>query len=65
VVSSIVSVARAPDQPPVWQHHNDRWRVRGVREDVEIVAIVQPGGEIVTAWPLAGGRGVVQNPEEM
>ena len=56
-------VARHPDEPPVHQD-NGRWFTTGKREDVEIVAIVEPDAQIWTGWPLEGGPGVVKNPKE-
>ena len=41
---------------------NGRWRVVGHRDDVDVLVILEPDGQIVTAWPLSGGRGVVKNP---
>jgi len=61
VIANILSVARDPDLKPVWQA-NQRWRVRGVRDGVEIFVIVQRDGAVATAWPVPGGRGVQQNP---
>jgi Bacterial EndoU nuclease len=61
VLDRIISVARDPDLMPVWQP-NQRWRVRGVRDGVEIFVIMGRDGAIATAWPLPGGRGVQQNP---
>lgn len=42
---------------------NGRWPARGRRDDVDLVAVIEPGGAIVTGYPLAGGRGVVKNPK--
>lgn len=64
IAVDVVDIARSPDEPPVHQNWNDRWRVRGSREGVEIVAIVESDGGIWTAWPLEGGPGVVKNSEE-
>ena len=61
VVANIISVAGDPDRTPVWQP-NQRWRVRGTRDGVEIIVIVKRDGAIWSAWPLPGGRGVQQNP---
>ncbi len=60
VLGNILSVARKPDRA-VWQENN-RWRMRGHVDGVEIIAIVKRDGEIITAWPLPGRRGVQQNP---
>jgi hypothetical protein len=59
-VGHIVDVARRPDS--VEMQDNGRWIVRGERDGVEMDVIVEPDGRIVTAYPLPGGRGVVENP---
>ena len=59
-VAHIVDVARRPDS--VEMQDNGRWIVRGGRDGVEMDVIVEPDGRIVTAYPLPGGRGVVENP---
>jgi hypothetical protein len=59
----VLSVARAPDDPPVFQA-NRRWRVHGQRDEVGITVIIQPDGRIWSAWPDAGSPGVVKNPRE-
>jgi Bacterial EndoU nuclease len=63
IIGHILSVARAPDDPPVFQA-NHRWRVHGQRDGVGINVIVQPDGRIWSAWPDAGSPGVVKNPRE-
>jgi hypothetical protein len=63
IIAYVLDVARAPDDPPVFQA-NRRWRVHGQREDVGINVIVQPDGRIWSAWPDAGSPGVVKNPRE-
>ena len=63
VIDTIVDVARRPDSTPGHQEWNDRWVVRGTRDDVGIVAVIERDGRIWTAWPLPGGAGVVKNPE--
>jgi hypothetical protein len=45
IIAYVLDVARAPDDPPVFQA-NRRWRVHGQREDVGINVIVQPDGRI-------------------
>jgi hypothetical protein len=60
----VLSVARAPDQRPVHQNWNDRWRVQGKREGVDIVVIVASDGQVWTAWPREGSPGVVKNKPE-
>jgi hypothetical protein len=61
---AILSVARAPDQLPVRQNWNERWRVRGTYDGVDVVAIVESGGSVWTAWPLESSAGVVKNKTE-
>ena len=63
VLATILDVARRPDSTPGHQEWNDRWVVRGTRDDVGIVAVIERDGRIWTAWPLPGGAGVVKNPE--
>jgi hypothetical protein len=63
IIGHVRDVARAPDDPPVFQA-NRRWRMHGQREDVGINVIVQPDGRIWSAWPDAGSPGVVKNPRE-
>jgi hypothetical protein len=63
IIGHILDVARAPDDPPVFQA-NRRWRVHGQRDDVGITVIVQPDGRIWSAWPDADSPGVVKNPRE-
>lgn len=57
----IADVARRPSNAR-WQRHG-RWRFEGSREGVTVVVIVEPGGEIRTAFPTAG-TGVILNPKE-
>lgn len=63
IIRHVLDVARAPDDPPVFQA-NRRWRVHGHRDDVGITVIIQPDGRIWSAWPDAGSPGVVKNPRE-
>lgn len=63
IIGHVLDVARAPDDPPVFQA-NRRWRVHGQRDGVGISVIVQPDGRIWSAWPDAGSPGVVKNPRE-
>jgi hypothetical protein len=61
-----MSIAREPDQVPVRQNWNDRWRVQGRRDGVQMVAIVNPDGLIWSGWPREGSPGVVKNkPKDM
>jgi hypothetical protein len=61
-VGHILDVARSPDRADFQK--NGRWLVTGEREEVEIDVVVRPDGRIVTAYPLPGGRGVIENPKE-
>lgn len=61
VIANILSIAREPDQLPVRQNWNDRWRVQGRRDGVQMVAIVNPDGLIWSGWPREGSPGVVKN----
>ena len=63
IIGHVLDVARAPDDPPVFQA-NRRWRVHGHRDEVGITVIIQPDGRIWSAWPDAGSPGVVKNPRE-
>jgi hypothetical protein len=63
VIDTVLDVARRPDLTPGYQEWNDRWVVRGTRDDVGIVAVIQRDGRVWSAWPLPGGAGVVKNPE--
>lgn len=64
IMENVLSVARAPDERPARQNWNDRWRVQGKRDGVDIVAIVAPDGLVWTAWPREGSPGVVKNMSE-
>ena len=63
VIGHVLDVARAPDNPPVFQA-NRRWRVHGYRDEVGINVVILPDGRIWSAWPDPGGLGVVRNPRE-
>jgi hypothetical protein len=63
IIGHVLGVARAPDDPPVFQA-NRRWRVHGQRDEVGITVIIQPDGRIWSAWLDAGSPGVVKNPRE-
>ncbi|MPZ94411.1 MAG: hypothetical protein GEU96_05700 [Propionibacteriales bacterium] len=58
--STVLDVARDPDK--VEQQDNGRWFTQGAREDVTVTVIVQPDGQVWTAWPVRGGPGVRWNP---
>jgi Bacterial EndoU nuclease len=64
IAENVMDVARDPDESPVQQDWNDRWLVSGVRDGVGIVAIVEPDGQVWTAWPREGSPGVTKNPKE-
>lgn len=64
VIENVLSVAREPDDRPVRQNWNDRWRVQGERDGVKIVAIVTSNGLVWAAWPREGSPGVVKNKPE-
>jgi hypothetical protein len=64
IIENVVGVARHPDTAPVIQAWNSRWQTRGLRDDVDIVVIVESDGRIWSAWPLEGGPGVVRNPKK-
>lgn len=61
VSRNVLSAAREPDGPPVRQNWNDRWRIEGKQDGVDIVVIVASDGLIWTAWPREGSPGVVKN----
>ena len=62
-LGQLQDVARHPDETPIRQD-NGRWFTTGTREEIEIVALVEPDAQIWSGWPLPGGPGVVQNPRE-
>jgi hypothetical protein len=62
VAAAVEDVARDP-QEAQWQTFNSRWRVTGERERVRVTAVLLADGQIWTAWPEPGGRGVRQNPK--
>lgn len=64
VIGAILTVARKPDRAPERQNWNDRWRVSGQYEGIDIVAIVESEGAVWTAWPREGSPGVERNPVE-
>jgi hypothetical protein len=64
IIGHVVDVARRPDSVPVLQHWNNRWVCSGIRDSVEVTAIVLRSGEIWTAWPEEGGPGVRRNPKK-
>lgn len=62
ITDAIVDVAKNPDEVPRRQY-NGRWRTAGVRDGVDIVVLVESGGEINTAYPVSG-PGVTRNPDQ-
>jgi len=64
IIDTVIDVARRPDMPPKHQESNDRWVVRGTRDDVEVVVVVARDGQIWTSWPTPDSPGVVKNPKE-
>jgi hypothetical protein len=64
IVANVLDVARRPDLPPKHQERNDRWVVRGTRDDVEVVVVIERDGRIWTSWPTPDSPGVVKNPKE-
>jgi hypothetical protein len=64
IIHAILDIARHPQEQPIRQNWNDRWRVRGTHDGIEIVGILQPDGRVWSGWPLDGGPGVVKNPKK-
>ena len=62
VIDVVTVVARTPES--VHQQHNGRWKALGEFDGVGVTVIVQPDGEIWTAWPDEASPGVVRNPEK-
>jgi hypothetical protein len=60
ITGNIAAVAKGPDS--VEQQPNGRWFVRGERDNVWIIVIVNPDGAIWTAWPEEDSPGVARNP---
>jgi hypothetical protein len=63
IIGHVLGVARAPDDPAVFQA-NRRWRVHGYRDEVGINVVILSDGRIWSAWPDPGGPVVVRNPRE-
>jgi hypothetical protein len=61
ILETVLAVSRRPET--VHRQWNDRWKVRGERDQVWVTAIVNPDGAVWTAWPEEGSPGVVRNPE--
>jgi hypothetical protein len=64
VISTVLDVARKPDKPPTRQDWNDTWLCAGTRDNVEVTAVIERSGDILTGWPEEGGPGVVRNPRK-
>lgn len=60
VVTAVIGIARDPHIVASAEGAS-RWMAEGSRDGVTIVVVVEPWGEIVTAFPRSG-PGVVQNP---
>lgn len=57
----ILNVGRHPAS--VKLQDNGRWKVTGNRDRVELSVVVEPDGQVWTAYPKAGGDGVMKNPK--
>jgi hypothetical protein len=64
VIATVLDVARKPDKPPTHQDWNDTWLCAGTRDNVEVTAVTERSGDILTGWPEEGGPGVVRNPRK-
>lgn len=64
IIANVVDVARRPDKPPTHQDWNDTWLCTGNRDAVDVWAVVERSGDILTGWPEEGGPGVVRNPKK-
>ena len=64
IIENVVGVARQPDTAPVSQAWYSRWQTLGLRDEFNIVVIVESDGRIWSAWPLEGSPGVVRNPKK-
>ena len=64
VIATVLDVARKPDKPPTNQDWNDTWLCAGTRDNVEVTAVIERSGDILTGWPEEGGPGVVRNPRK-
>ena len=62
VIAAVLDVARRPVKPPTHQDWNDTWLCTGTRDAVDVWAVVERSGDILTGWPGEGGPGVVRNP---
>ena len=64
IISNVRDVARRPDKPPTHQDWNNTWLCTGTRDAVDVWAVVELSGDILTGWPGEGGPGVVRNPKK-
>lgn len=64
IIASVLEVARRPDKPPTRQDWNDTWLCTGTRDRVDVSAVVERSGNILTGWPEEGGPGVIRNPRK-
>jgi len=62
VIANVLDVARRPDKPPTHQDWNETWLCTGTRDAVNVRAVVERSGDVLTGWPEEGGPGVVRNP---
>ena len=64
VIATVLDVARKPDKPPTRQDWNDTWLCAATRDNVEVTAVIERSGDILTGWPEEGSPGVVRNPRK-
>jgi hypothetical protein len=64
IIANVLDVARRPDKLPTHQDWNDTWLCSGNRDAVDVWAVVERSGDILTGWPEEGGPGVVRNPKK-
>jgi hypothetical protein len=64
IINNVLDVACKPDKPPTHQDWNDTWLCTGTRDNVEVSAVVERSGDILTGWPEEGSPGVVRNPRK-
>ena len=64
IIVNVLDVARRPDKPPIRQDWNDTWLCTGTRDNVDVSAVVERSGKILTGWPEEGSPGVVRNPKK-
>jgi Bacterial EndoU nuclease len=64
IIANILDVVRRPDKSPIHQDWNDTWLCTGTRDNVDVSAVVERSGNILTGWPEEGSPGVVRNPRK-